>query len=197
MLESLGISYELFNYLLLPLMIFCARVVDVTLSTIKILFVMNGKRDIAPLLGFFEALIWLVAIGQIISNVDNVWSYLAYAGGFATGTWVGMFFEEKLAVGRVVLRLIVNDSIDDLRDFLHEHDFRYSILDGEGRMGKVSIVFLVVDRDKLPQLIAGVNEHHPNAFYTIEGVRKVSKTANIPPSMGRTRFYHGWRSKKV
>lgn len=197
MLESLGVSYEVLNYLLLPLMIFCARVVDVTLSTIKILFVMNGKRDIAPVLGFFEALIWLVAIGQIFSNVDNVWSYLAYAGGFATGTWVGMYVEEKLAVGRVVLRLIVNDSIDDLREFLHDHDFRYSILDGEGRMGKVSIVFLVVDRDKLPQLIAGVNAHRPNAFYTIEGVRKVSKTANIPPSFGRRRFYHRWRGKQV
>lgn len=197
MLESLGISYEMLNYLLLPLMIFCARVMDVTLSTVKILFVMNGKRDIAPFLGFFEALIWLVAIGQIISNVDNVWSYLAYAGGFATGTWVGMYVEEKLAVGRVVLRLIVNDSIDELREFLHDNDFRYSLLDGEGRMGKVSIVFLVVDRDKLPQLIEGVNAHHPNAFYTIEGVRKVSKTPKIPPSFGRSRFYHRWRGKKV
>lgn len=197
MLDSLGISYEVFNYILLPILIFCARVVDVTLSTIKILFVMNGKRDIAPILGFFEALIWLVAMGQIISNVDNAWSYLAYAGGFATGTWVGMYVEEKLAVGRVMFRLIVKSPIDELRAFLHEQDFRYSVVEAEGRMGDVRIVFMAVQRDRLPHLIEGINALHPNAFYTIEGVRKVNTTEGIPPSYGRTRLYHRWRGKKV
>lgn len=195
MLETLGISYEALNYLLLPLLIFFARVFDVTLGTIKILFVMNGQRKIAPLLGFFESLIWLVAMGQIISNVDNMWSYLAYASGFATGTWVGMFIEEKLAVGRVVVRLIVNERLDDLREFLHTHDFRYSLLDAEGRMGKVNVVFLVVERESLPRLIAGINRHHPNAFYTIEGVRQVSKTTRIPASTGRMPFYRRFRIK--
>lgn len=197
MLDTLGISYEAFNYLLLPLLIFVARVFDVTLGTIKILFVMNGQRKIAPLLGFFESLIWLVAMGQIISNVDNMWSYLAYASGFATGTWVGMFIEEKLAVGRVVVRLIVNEKLNELREFLHTHDFRYSLLDAEGRMGKVSVVFLVVERENLPDLIAGINRHHPNAFYTIEGVRQVSKTNKVPPSVGRMPFYRRVRGKRI
>src|SRR5690625_2164903 len=101
-----GISPEIFSYVILPLLIFIARVCDVTLSTIRILFVMNGKRTIAPILGFFEAFIWLLAIGQIISDVNNIFAYLAYAFGFATGTYVGMYIEEKLAVGMVVLRLI-------------------------------------------------------------------------------------------
>ncbi len=84
-ITNMGISSDVYRYLILPLLIFIARVCDVTLSTIRIIFVMNGKRNIAPILGFFEAFIWLLAVGQIISQVDNIFAYLAYAGGFVIG----------------------------------------------------------------------------------------------------------------
>lgn len=194
--ETLGVSYELFTYILLPLLIFGARVMDVTLSTVKIIFVMNGRRDVAPILGFFEALIWLVAIGQIISNIDNPVSYFAYAGGFATGTWVGMWVEEKLAVGRVVVRLFVDAPKPELMDFLHDADFRYSIMDAEGRMGKVSVLFLVLKRDQLPTLLQGFSVHHPQAFFTIEGVKRVSNAEAVTSKRQNRNLYARLRQRK-
>lgn len=171
---NFGISANTLNYVVLPLLIFLARIGDVTLSTIRIIFVMNGNRVIAPILGFFEALIWLLAIGQIFNNIDNGWSYIAYAAGFAMGTFVGITLEEKLAYGQVVLRLFAPKEVDELLVFLEENNYRYSILDAEGRKGKVNIVFMVVKRDNLKHLIAGIDEYHPKAFFTIDSVRKVS-----------------------
>src|SRR5690606_10681566 len=137
---------------------------DVSISTIRIIFVMSGKRNVAPFLGFFEALIWLLAIGQIISNIDNVFSYIAYASGFAVGTYVGMYMEEKLAIGRVVLRLITKEQVHEFLTYLRANDYRYSILDAQGKKGKVNVVFLVLKREKLNDLTTAINEYHPNAF---------------------------------
>ncbi len=173
--ENFGITENTLNYIVLPLLIFIARIGDVTLSTIRIIFVMSGNKAIAPILGFFEALIWLIAIGQIFNNIDNIWSYLGYAGGYAVGTYVGMMIEEKLAIGRVVVRLITNTEVDGFLNFLNEHNYRYSIIDADGRKGKVNVVFLVIKRDQLNHLTAGINEHHPKSFYTIEGVKKVKE----------------------
>lgn len=171
--NKFGFSADLVNYLILPLLIFFARIGDVTISTIRILFLMNGNRIIAPILGFFEAFIWLLAIGQIVNNIDNIWSYVAYAGGFATGTFIGITLEGKLAYGKVVLRLFAPSNIDELVGFLEENNYRYSILDATGRKGPVSIVFMVVKRDSLKELIANIDHFYPKAFYTIEGVKQV------------------------
>jgi len=186
--NNFGISANTLNYVVLPLLIFFARIGDVSISTIRIIFVMNGNRLIAPILGFFEALIWLLAIGQIISNIDNAWSYIAYAAGFATGTFVGITLEEKLAYGKVVLRLFAPNEVNDLLGFLEENNYRYSLFDAEGRKGKVNILFMVVNRDSLKHLISGIDQFHPNAFYTIEGVKQVSEQIQANKEPGRSLF---------
>lgn len=173
--DNFGISENILNYVILPLLIFFARIGDVSLSTIRIIFVMSGNRLIAPVLGFFEALIWLLAIGQIFSNIDNGWSYIAYASGFAMGTFVGMTIEEKLAYGKVMIRLITPKPLDELIGFLEEHNYRYSIVDAMGRTGKVNIVFLVIKREKLSFLTEEINRFYPKAFFTIEGVKRVNE----------------------
>lgn len=173
--QNFGISAEVLNYVILPLLIFLARIGDVSIATIRMIYVMNGWRNMAPILGFFESLIWLLAIGQIFQNIDNFLSYIAYAGGFATGTFVGMYIEEKLALGRVVVRVITRKPVEGLITFLKENDYRYSILDAEGRTGRVNVVFTVIKRENLKHLIPGINQHHPKAFYTIEGVKRVSE----------------------
>lgn len=174
--ENFGVSAEVLNYVILPLLIFIARIGDVSIATIRIIFVMGGKKTIAPILGFFESMIWLLAIGQIFNNIDNAWSYLAYASGFATGTFVGMYIEEKLAIGRVVLRLITREPVHGLIGFLHDSNYRYSIIDAQGKTGKVNVVFLVVKRESLEHLTEGINQYHPKAFYTIEGVKQVNES---------------------
>lgn len=188
--ENFGISPDTFNYVLLPLLIFLARIGDVSISTIRIIFVMGGKKLIAPILGFFEALIWLMAIGQIFSHIDNGWSYLAYAAGFASGTFVGMYIEEKLAIGRVVLRLITKEPVHEFLQLLQESNYRYSILDAQGKTGKVNVVFLVLKRDNLKEITEAVNQYHPKAFYTIEGVKRVNE-ANIDENIPKTPGF--WR----
>jgi uncharacterized protein YebE (UPF0316 family) len=173
--NSLGISDNLLNYVLMPLLIFVARIGDVSMNTLRIMFMMNGKKSIVPVLGFFEALIWLLAIGQIFQNVDNPISYLAYAGGFATGTYVGMTLEEKLAIGRVLVRVITPQVHPDLLDFMKEKNYRFTNVGGEGRFGKVNLLFTVMKRDTLQEFITKVKEVDEKAFYTIESVKRVSE----------------------
>ena len=118
--EGLGISESVFTYVVIPALIFLARVCDESINTVRIIFVLHGKKLLAPLLGFFEAFIWLLAIRQIITNIDAFYSYFAYAGGFATGTFLGMVIEEKLALGRVVVRVITQNPAEQLTAFLKE-----------------------------------------------------------------------------
>ncbi len=172
--EGMGISNEAFTYIVIPALIFIARVCDVSINTVRIIFVMNGKKFLAPLLGFFEAFIWLLAIRQIITNIDAIYSYFAYAGGFATGTFLGMVIEEKLALGRVVVRVITQNPAEQLTAFLREKGYRYSNLDAQSNDGKVNVLFSVVKRDELPSYIGIIKKYNPQAYYTVESVKKVS-----------------------
>jgi uncharacterized protein YebE (UPF0316 family) len=172
---SMGIPPEVFNYLIMPLLIFCARVMDVSINTLRIMFVMNGKKKIAPILGFFESLIWLLAIGQIFQNVNNPMSYIAYAGGFAMGTFVGMTIEEKLALGRVLVRVITPEPMPELIEYMKEHNFRFTSVGAEGRYGKVNLLFTVMKRDDLTGFIGKVKSINDKAFYTIESVKRISE----------------------
>ena len=173
--HTLGISEQLFDYLIMPLLIFCARVGDVSINTLRIMFMMNGKKNIAPFLGFFEALIWLLAIGQIFQNIDNPLSYVAYASGFGMGTYVGMYFEEKLALGRVLVRVITPQPLPELIEYMKDRDFRFTNVGGEGRFGKVNLLFTVMKRDSLTEFVAKVKSIDEKAFYTIESVKRVSE----------------------
>ena len=101
-------------------------------------------------------------------------SYIAYALGFASGTFVGMWIEEKLALGSVVVRVITGKPAPELIEFLKEKKYRFSNIEAEGNEGKVNIIFTVVRREVLKTLIPTIKEYNPNAFFTIEGVKKVS-----------------------
>lgn len=172
---TLGIPKEVFDYLIMPLLIFCARVMDVSINTLRIMFVLNGKKKVAPILGFFEAMIWLLAIGQIFQNINNPMSYVAYAGGFAMGTFVGMTIEEKLALGRVLVRVITPEPMPELIDYMKEKNFRFTSVGAEGRYGKVNLLFTVMKREVLKEYVEKVKTLNNNAFYTIESVRRVSE----------------------
>ena len=172
---SIGIPPEVFNYVIMPILIFCARVMDVSINTLRIMFVKNGKKILAPILGLFESLIWLLAIGQIFQNIDNPMSYVAYAGGFAMGTFVGMTIEEKLALGRVLVRVITPEPMPTLIEYMKEHNFRFTSVGAEGRYGKVNLLFTVMKRDDLTGFIGKVKSINDKAFYTIESVKRISE----------------------
>ena len=96
-------NFDYFNWIVLPLLIFVSRLADVSLATLRHIFVSKGFKTLVPVLGFFEVLIWLIAIRQIINNVDNLACYLAWAGGLSAGTYLGMYIEEKLALGKQII----------------------------------------------------------------------------------------------
>ncbi len=173
--NSMGLGEDVVVYFVMPLLIFFARVADVSINTLRIMFVLNGKKGVAPILGFFEALIWLLAIGQIFQNIDNPLSYLAYAGGFGAGTYIGMVFEEKLALGRVLVRIITKEPMEELIEFMKEKDYRFTNVGAEGRYGKVNLLFTVMKRDSLKEFIGKVKACNDKAFYTIESVKRISE----------------------
>lgn len=172
---SLGVPKEIFDFVVMPILIFCARVMDVSINTLRIMFVLNGKKKVAPILGFFEAMIWLLAIGQIFQNINNPMSYIGYAGGFAMGTFVGMTIEEKLALGRVLVRVITPSPMPELIEYMKEKNFRFTSIGAEGRYGKVNLLFTVMKREDLQEYIGKVKSLNDKAFYTIESVKRVSE----------------------
>jgi uncharacterized protein YebE (UPF0316 family) len=172
--ESLGIEPFYYQWVLLPLMVFLARIGDVSLATMRIMLLMSGRRQIAPLLGFLEALIWILAIGQIIRSVNSPLAYIAYAAGFGTGTYVGMWIEGRLALGKVIVRVITRRDATELIKVLMQSRFGFTNIVAEGRKGNVNVIFSVVQRKDLPELVQLIEAYNPNAFYTIENVRYAS-----------------------
>lgn len=168
MLELIPAAY-------VPLFIFFARIIDVSIGTLRIMFVSKGLRVRATMLGFIEVFIWIIIVAQIFQNLDNWLNYIAYAGGFATGTYIGMFIEEKMKIGVQIFRIIVNQDSDKLANRLKDAGFRVTSVDGDGAFGPVKILFTIAQRKRLDELSKIVNEISPNAFYSVEDVKQVSQ----------------------
>lgn len=173
-LSSLGIPEDIFSYVLLPLLIFAARIADVSINTIRIIYVLGGRKAIATVMGFFESFIWLMAIRQIFQHLDNWVCYIAYPAGFAVGIFVGMIIEERIAYGKVIVRIITRKDIVPLTAFLNRCDFRYTSLNAHGRDGAENVVFTVLERERLDELLDFLQRSLPTAFYTIEKVNRAS-----------------------
>ena len=168
-------SSPVYTWLVIPLLIFLARIVDVSIGTVRILFISRGKKYLAPIMGFCEVLVWLLAIGQIMRNLTNVLCYVAYAGGFATGTYVGLWIEEKLAVGLLMVRVVTHRDASPLIEHLQKEAFGVTHVAAGGITGRVRIVFTIIKRSDLPRVIGIIRKFNPNAFYSTEDVRSVSK----------------------
>jgi len=165
----------LFTYLVLPGLIFLARVCDVTLGTLRIIAVSKGHKYLAPVLGFFEILIWIMVIGKIMQNLGNVACYIGYAGGFAAGNFIGLLIEEKLAIGTVVVRVITKQASAELVENLSRQGFGVTSVAAQGSTGDVAVVYTIIKRGDIEQVAALVRQFNPNAFYSIEDVRYVSE----------------------
>ena len=172
--QFLSESPDFVAYMLLPLFIFCARVVDVTLGTFRIIFISRSMKYLSAVVGFFEVFIWLLAIGQVFNNLTNIWCYLAYAGGFAGGSFLGVYIAEKIAIGKVVLRIITSLDASELVGFLKAKNYGVTTVDAQGALGTVKIIFSIIPRQALPGVFAMVKRCNPRAFCSIEDVRSVS-----------------------
>jgi uncharacterized protein YebE (UPF0316 family) len=171
-----------FNYIILPLLIFMARIGDVSLDTLRVIMISKGYRRYAPYIGFIQVLIWIITITRIMENLENWLAYFGYAAGFAMGTYIGMRIEEKIALGYELIRIITHAAADDLIKALREQGYTVTTLLGEGRDGKVGIIFLILKRKVIKQVVELVKKYNPNAFYTIEDMRFVRDPEYLPPA---------------
>jgi len=157
--------------------------IDVSLSTIRIVYLMKGEKVFAAGLGFFESLIWLIAISQIIQNVTNAPAYLGWAAGFALGNYIGLIIEERLAVGKLIIRVITAVEAQALIDKLKEKGYGVTHIDAQGAAGKVKLLFCVIQREQYEQVIELIQQFNPKAFYTVEDVR-TAREGVFPKSQG-------------
>ncbi|HUW92397.1 MAG TPA: DUF2179 domain-containing protein [Bacteroidales bacterium] len=169
------IQTDLFTYVLLPFFIFSARIIDVSLGTLRIIFVTKGMRRIAPLIGFFEVFIWLIAISRIMQNLDNWVCYIAYAAGFASGNLIGMLLEEKLAIGHEMIRVITAKDATNLINELRETGHGVTWIQARGVEGEVGILYIIARRSMIQGVLDLINKHNPRALYTVEGIKYVNK----------------------
>lgn len=162
---------NLFSYGILPLLIFFARICDVSIGTMRIIFVSKGKRNIAPFLGFFEVLIWITAISKIMQNLDNYINYVAYAAGFATGNFIGMMIEEKLAMGIQMIRVFTHNNGLELVQSLNSKGYGATSVEAHGARDKVYLIYTIVERHEIAKVLEVIIQFNPKAFYTIEDVK--------------------------
>ena len=164
-------EFDYFSWIILPILIFISRLGDVTMATLRHIFISKGFKKIVPILGFFEVLIWLVAMRQVFSHLDNFACFIAWAAGFSAGTYLGMHIEERLAIGVQIIRIISNEDISLLTDALKNRHQGITIVDGQGAMGPVKLIFTIVKRTDKAEVIDLINTLTPNAFYSIEDVK--------------------------
>lgn len=175
MIELTSSHSHLFAWVILPILIFLSRIADVSIGTVRVILVSRRLKYLAPVAGFFEVLIWIVVIGQIMKNLSSPVCYVAYAGGFAMGNFIGILIAEKLSIGMVLVRVIFPRQVNGLLERLRERRYGVTSIDGQGAGGPVQIVFTIVPRREVQTVVDLVKESNPEAFYSVEEVDFVER----------------------
>ncbi len=166
-------AFDPTTWIVLPFLIFIARIADVSIGTVRVVFVSRGMKYLAPIAGFFEVLIWIIVIGQIMQNLSNPLCYIAYAAGFATGNYVGIVIAERLSLGMVLIRVVTEKDAGPLVEYLKSEDYGITSVDGHGTRGQVKVIFTIVPRREVPNIVGIIKRFNPRAFYTIGDVNSV------------------------
>ncbi len=170
------ISPELYAWVILPLLIFLARICDVSLETIRVIYISRGIKYLAPIIAFFEIVIWLFAMEVIMNDLSNIANFIAFALGFAMGTYVGLVLEERLSIGMVILRIITTgESEEQITSFLASENCGVTRLDAQGSRGNVKMIISLVNRTDVPRITDFIRTVNPRAFFSIEDVRYVNE----------------------
>jgi uncharacterized protein YebE (UPF0316 family) len=168
-------GFDWFGWVILPLLIFTARIIDVSIATVRIVFISKGIKGWTAILAFFEILIWLLAMTQIMKNLSNPVCYIAYAAGFAMGTYFGILIEEKLAVGKVLVQVITPLDVSPLIKCFEADDIGVTKIRAEGTKGGVQILYSVVNRKSLSKVKQNIMKFDPKAFYLVHEIKYSNK----------------------
>lgn len=157
MLEALGIAF----------LVLVLRAVDVSLATLKTIFVIEGRDGLAPALGFFEALIYVIAATLVFRDLGNPLTIAGFAAGFSMGTAAGMFLAGKLGLGSVTLRMMMPGDAQPLVEALRGASFRLTTFTGAGRDGPVSVIQMHVRKRRLRDAFAVARPWMDECFVTV------------------------------
>jgi len=160
---------------LLTLFIFLLRVTDMSLDTLRMLFVFRGRKSITWILGFLQSAIWVIAITSVLNNLDNLLNIIAYAGGFATGNVVGMIIEERLAVGHAHLRVISSRMGSAIVEAIRNEGYAATEISGRGRDGTVTIINCSIKRSHISKIQNQISQIDQDAFITLEDIRPIHR----------------------
>lgn len=191
---------DLFSYFgaqgtwLVPLLIYLARMSDVSLGTFRIILVSRGMSRWAGGVGFFESLLWLIALSQVFQHLDRPINYVAYAGGYGTGTALGVLLERRVALGLVAVRIITREDATELIEQLGDENFGVTRVAARGLHGRVRLIFTIAKRKNLSRLMDIVRQQHPKAFVSVSDVRSAEEGFVAPSS--RRRMLMGWAKRK-
>ncbi len=159
----------------MPIIIFVSRIGDVTLGTLRHVMTSRGHKNISPILGFFEVLIWIVVVSQIMKQANNFACYLGWSAGYAAGNYIGLLIEERIALGLQIIRVITHVECDGLIKKLQEANHGTTVVDAQGAKGPVKIILTVVKRKNIDPILNIIKTYNPDAFYSIEDIRDVKK----------------------
>ncbi len=161
--------------LLGALLIFGLRVTDMTFDTLRVLFVMRGRKPIAWGLGFCQSAIFVIAITSVLSNLENPLNIVGYAAGFATGNVVGIYIEERLAIGFVHLQIISPRYGNALGERLRAEGFAVTEVPARGKDGMVTMLNCNVRRKQVTEIESLIYEVDGDAFITASEIRSVRR----------------------
>ncbi len=174
------LSSEFFGLLVIPAFIFLSRILDVSMGTIRIIFISRGMKLLSASIGFFEMLVWLFAISRIMLEMTNPLNYIAYAGGFAVGTFVGMLIEEILAMGYLSVIITTSKDTAEMVGKLDLAGYKLTVIDTQGGTKDRKMIFAILKRDKLRNIINIIKEVDPSVFYAVENIRDMHEI-HLPP----------------
>lgn len=176
---------------LLALAIFLARIADVSLGTVRVLVGFRGYRALSAAIGFMEALIWVLAVRQVLVHLDaRPWLAIAYAGGFAAGNYIGISLERWLGVGRELVRAVSYRLDVNLAEGLRAFGYRVVELQGTRRNQQpVQVLYIVERRRAVPDLLGRLRELDAEAIYTVTDVKTC--TGEDPEPVGQPRIGRG------
>ncbi|MCX6696361.1 MAG: DUF5698 domain-containing protein [Methanoregula sp.] len=193
------ISPEIYVWIILPLLIFFARICDVSLETIRVIYISKGIKYLAPIIAFFEIVIWLLAMEVVMKDLANIANFFAFAFGFAAGTYIGLVLEEKLSIGMVILRIVTpEESNESIIAFMQQENYGITSMDATGSRGSVKMILSLVNRVDVPRIMAHLEKTNPTAFFSIEDVRYVNSGVFRPkkPNMITGLFHSFIRPRK-
>jgi uncharacterized protein YebE (UPF0316 family) len=157
------------------LAIFGLRVTDMSLDTIRVLFVVRGRKGLVWFIGIFQSLVFVLAITRVLANLNNPLNVIGYAVGFATGNFIGMIIEERLAIGHILLSIISTSRGAVISEKLRDSGFAVTEISARGKNGMVSVLHCNVFRKDVGNVETLVLENDPEAFVTAEDVRPVRR----------------------